>query len=446
MISVVFAVVCFFIMSALNAVMIRQDLESEKERYGFIARNEAEHIVTVVDCVMARTSTLKAMIRDHNGDTAFFDSVAADIYNDVLEETGVALKNFAVAPDCVVSDVYPLAGNEALIGFHFLDTSRAGNLEAMEAYTRGKTILTNPFELVQGGLGMGGRSPVIMKNGDETVVWGLVTVTIDFDNLMEVLKLDNLKGMGVEYALSYLDADGESHVMRESGNLDGHEVKTRFQVRNLTWELAVSPEKGWISVWRILLSEIVLMILAGFLGVFTSMLLRLRETNGILLRLSNTDSLTGSFNRRAYENAISAYEEKPVDADFVYVSADLNGLKHTNDTLGHLAGDELINGAHVCIQETLGAYGTIYRIGGDEFVALIHADEQSVEGILEKLEKITKTWKGKCVKELSISVGYASRREFPEADLETLIRKADERMYDAKQEYYTINGLDRRRR
>ena len=149
----------------LYIALLKHDLASEKERYSYIAKNEAEHVVTTIDCVMARTNTLKALIQDHNGDTSFFNHVADDIYKAIIEETGVTPKNLAIAPDGIVSDVYPIAGNEALIGFNFLDTSMAGNLDAKEAYERGYTKLTNPFKLIQGGNGMGCRSPVLLRNG-----------------------------------------------------------------------------------------------------------------------------------------------------------------------------------------------------------------------------------------------------------------------------------------
>lgn len=54
------------------------------------------------------------------------------VKHNVADETGVLLKNFAIAPNGVVSHVYPLDGNEQLIEFDFLDTSREGNLEAKE--------------------------------------------------------------------------------------------------------------------------------------------------------------------------------------------------------------------------------------------------------------------------------------------------------------------------
>ena len=96
------------------------------------------------------------------------------------------------------------------------------------------------------------------------------------------------------------------------------------------------------------------------------------------------------------------------------------------------------------MQKAFGAYGSLYRTGGDEFVALIHADEETLAGIMEKVNSIMESWKGINVKELSISVGYASHREFPDLTMEELGRTADKKMYEAKTAYYQKH--DRRRR
>ena len=437
--------VCFIILISMYSVMLHREIEAEKTRYGYIAKNEAEHIVTTIDCVMARSNTLKALIQDHNGDTAFFDKVAENMYNSVTEETGVSLKNFAIAPGGVVSNVYPLEGNEGLIGFDFLDTSRTGNLEAKEAYEQGSTVLTNPFELIQGGYGMGGRSPVVIGEGDSQTLWGLVTVTIDFDNLISVLKLDNLKGMGVDFALSYIDKDGSVHDMHVVGNPGADAVKTQFQVRNLTWELSVAPTKGWISVWKVAASILIIMIVSIFVGLFANTMFQLHESNAKLLHLSITDGLSGCLNRRAYEEALSDMSNKTIDENFVYVTADVNGLKQTNDTMGHLFGDELICGAALCMQDCFGDYGDIYRIGGDEFVALINADDNTLAELMKKIHTMADGWKGHGVEKLALSVGYVSVREFPDAAIDTLVKTADERMYKAKREYYENQGFDRRK-
>jgi len=121
----------FIFLSSIYYVVVKQQIAHEKTRYNYIAVNESDHIITTVDCIMARTNTLKALVQDHHGGTDFFDSVAADVYDAVLRETGVALKNLAIAPRGVVSHVYPYKGNEALVGFNYFDLDQSGNAEAL---------------------------------------------------------------------------------------------------------------------------------------------------------------------------------------------------------------------------------------------------------------------------------------------------------------------------
>ena len=67
-----------------------------------------------------------------------------------------------------------------------------------------------------------------------------------------------------------------------------------------------------------------------------------------LIKMSTTDELTRLYNRRAYDEDISSFNDSMPD-DLVFVTADVNGLKQTNDSLGHEAGDELICGvSSVC--------------------------------------------------------------------------------------------------
>lgn len=439
-ISVIVAIVTMLILSGVSFTVMWHDIEQEKIRYRYIAENEADHIVTIIDCIMARTNTLKALVQDHHGDITFFDDVAENVYESVREETGVRLKNIAVAPDGVVASVYPYEGNESLVGFDFMDASQKGNAEAKEAYEKNETILTNPFELIQGGMGMAGRSPVILDKGSGRALWGLVTVTIDYDNLIEVLHLDNVIGMGANYTFSYIDQDGTAHVMESDGVVGTDAVRTRFHIRNLTWELAVVPADGWFPTGGLVVITLVILAISVFLGVFAYMFLKLRETNAILFEMSNTDKMTGCANRRAFEDALAKYGQAPPDDDFVYVSADVNGLKKVNDTLGHAAGDELLCGAAECMNIHFEEFGKLYRTGGDEFIALLHVEKCRLNDVFEGLQESTSRWKGELVDSLSLSVGYASAADHPESSVKDLGLKADQGMYAEKRNYYQQSG------
>lgn len=163
-----------------------------------------------------------------------------------------------------------------------------------------------------------------------------------------------------------------------------------------------------------------------------------------LIYKSNTDEMTGFYNRRAYEEAINEYNLSGFDDDFVYVSIDINGLKIANDNLGHEAGDELIIGACQCMKECFEPYGRLYRIGGDEFVAIMNVDELQLELLKSKLETLTANWEGKEIDKLTLSCGYVYGEEAASLTLHEIVVLADKRMYEAKSMYYRKSGFDRR--
>lgn len=144
------------------------------------------------------------------------------------------------------------------------------------------------------------------------------------------------------------------------------------------------------------------------------------------------DQMTGLKNRRAFsEELLRLSEDLP--PDLCVVMADVNGLKKVNDTFGHEAGDDLIIGASFCLSQAFGEIDRIYRIGGDEFCVILEGAENALL-CLEKLEELTANWSGQCFTGLSLSCGLASTRDY--ADLDAIVREADERMYESKRAHY----------
>lgn len=162
-------------------------------------------------------------------------------------------------------------------------------------------------------------------------------------------------------------------------------------------------------------------------------------------KLSNTDQMTGLFNRRAYEVDLEEFGRKPIPDSFTYVSFDLNGLKIVNDTFGHDAGDKLIKGAAECMHQAVGKYGRIYRIGGDEFAAIIFPDKPMAD-IVNGFRKICEGWSAVNGLDLKVSCGYVIAGDYPGKGIDELSRLADSEMYKDKESYYLENGIDRRRK
>lgn len=163
-----------------------------------------------------------------------------------------------------------------------------------------------------------------------------------------------------------------------------------------------------------------------------------------LIYWSNYDELTGLFNRRSYESDLSEMKKKEVSSNLVFIAVDVNGLKQVNDNIGHDAGDEIIIGAGKALKTVFGSYGKVYRVGGDEFVTIINVEEQELKSLKDELENEVNRFEGKTIDTLSISTGYATKREYPEATIDVLAKIADDRMYSDKTLYYQKNGIDRR--
>lgn len=158
------------------------------------------------------------------------------------------------------------------------------------------------------------------------------------------------------------------------------------------------------------------------------------------------DELTDLFNRRAFDMDVEELEEIGLADDFVFVSMDVNGLKIVNDTLGHEAGDELLIGSSDCMKQAFGPYGKIYRTGGDEFLAMIRANDEQLESIKADLDELTLEWRGQLVDKLAISCGFVKKTEQDFETVHDMEALADQRMYEDKTAYYKKQGVDRRGR
>ena len=261
----------------------------------------------------------------------------------------------------------------------------------------------------------------------------LVQVDSDLENIQKVY-LDDID-LEKAYSNEYIYQD-----------LGGGRYAVVKYLESMDWFLVIRSNGTQIGsqyLGVILLNVLLFGLVMGILVFETRKIMR--KTND-LTDASFRDKNTGLLNRRAFEEDKNSMNDKPLHEDLVYLIADVNGLKAANDTIGHHAGDELINGAASCLTSVLSDYGKIYRIGGDEFAAILNIPKDKLKDVQMKLDKAFNEWSGEEVKELSVSCGYAVYREHPSESLSGLSKIADELMYNAKEQYYVSSGKDRRRR
>ncbi len=160
------------------------------------------------------------------------------------------------------------------------------------------------------------------------------------------------------------------------------------------------------------------------------------EKRGLMQKMksmSYTDSMTGIGNRHAVRPFV-----KKMDAQksIGVVYCDVCGLKNVNDTLGHARGDQLLMKCCDSMKEVYDEQG-IFRIGGDEFLVIVKDfTEEEFENRFLKLRKLTQE------REITLSMGKVWSENI-ESDIESLISRADEDMYEDKREYYRMLNLER---
>ena len=161
------------------------------------------------------------------------------------------------------------------------------------------------------------------------------------------------------------------------------------------------------------------------------------ELQGELQRLATVDPLTGLANRRGFldaaEHRLDLARRQGSALALLFVDAD--GLKHVNDTLGHSAGDDLLQEVGALLRDTFRASDLPARLGGDEFCVLVSAD--TVVGI-----NVARTRLSDAVAmanrlparayQLSLSMGISVFDPDHDRSVDDLIARADALMYEEK--------------
>ncbi|KZZ12614.1 hypothetical protein A3746_13120 [Oleibacter sp. HI0075] len=167
----------------------------------------------------------------------------------------------------------------------------------------------------------------------------------------------------------------------------------------------------------------------------------LREANARLEKISTTDSLTGLYNRRHFDEVLEREYDRGAreGKSLSLIMLDLDYFKNLNDSQGHAFGDEALRQTALRIQDVLNRPADMaFRYGGEEFVILLPDTEASAAHILSRqiwtaMRSEPIVMKDQTVR-LTISIGIAVTMPNKENSYYTLLKRADEKLYQAKNE------------
>jgi diguanylate cyclase (GGDEF)-like protein len=160
----------------------------------------------------------------------------------------------------------------------------------------------------------------------------------------------------------------------------------------------------------------------------------LKQYSVALEEISLHDPLTGVLNRRGLEKRSKSLLSADAQGMLFVIFVDLDGLKHINDTYGHVAGDEAIQVVADILRNCSRQGDIIARMGGDEFVCVgMVPNEETLRSILFSMQSYGMLYNEHSVKPYAVNASYGwclQRKD--KLSLMQMIDKADSHLYEQK--------------
>ena len=242
--AVVFLLTFVVALFSLRLLSLNQE-KDERLRAVYAAESTISRVSSQLNRYLAESDFIKKYIE--SGRVLREEEFAAISSN--MQDGSSVIKTHELAKDGVVSQVYPVAGNEAAIGLDMLHNP-ARKKEANLAKNSGMYTIAGPFELVQGGTGALLFDPIYTySEKGERSFWGFSILVLQWDDFIEEVELDKMEDAGYRYQIWKKDPyTGEKIVIAESEeDFPGNALEVACSVPNDTWYFEIIPKAGWFS-------------------------------------------------------------------------------------------------------------------------------------------------------------------------------------------------------
>ena len=387
--------------------------------YGQRIENDIENGIEITD-------TLKQVLINGNGQIINFSKIAENLMS-------YSVQSVQLAPNGVVTEIYPEEGNETG-KIDLLKDSKRGEISNY-AKDHNITIIQGPIKLKQGGSGLVVRNPVYLedKNGQE-YFWGFTIAVLRVPEIFED-STNALSKFKYNYRLSREASVLDKKYVEVDANCDKmiRPVTYNLTVGKEKWKLEIMPRAGWSNSTTLYLIFFGGLSLVLLLTGLTIVLFLLDERRVELKELAHKDGLTNLYNRYGFDEMAEKMISKNPKEHCVAVLLDVDDFKLINDMYGHAYGDKALISLAENMRKFFPSSTLLGRNGGDEFCILL--PNCTMEEVKESLIEFTKTpktfsYKGQTYS-FCISLGYA---EYPNNAIERsqLMRCADTALYEVK--------------
>lgn len=287
------ALISFFLLGGIGLgltwTIYLNYLVSSEQEVEFFAEAIEQNIRRSLNNSFSAALTL-AFTLDNEGNSDEFELVAAQILDRHAEIAAVQL-----VPGGVISQVYPLEGNEVVIGYDILENP-ATKIEAEEAIRRREMFFAGPLPLKQGGTGIVGRLPIFINNA----FWGFSAIIIRLDDLLQILNSTNQNSESYYFEFSKIDPNtGEREYFLKTPDPGKHIASKKIQFRTANWDLEIFKPFYFKDVFGIILLGFFSIGFGVMSSVFVFNILRKPSELDQMLQLKTSDLIKSEEKIRA---------------------------------------------------------------------------------------------------------------------------------------------------
>ena len=372
------------------------------------------------------TDTLKQVVISGDGNINKFYDIAAKMMDD-------SIRSIQIAPNGVVTEIYPKEGNES----GKIDLINDSDRGEISRYARDNdtVIMQGTFKLKQGGYGIAVRNPVYLENENgQKSFWGFTIVILKVPEIFSE-SVEALSNFGFKYSLQKCASpwdDTYEWVYGSKKELNDPVIYD-FDVYRDKWRLEILPKSGFYNnsnlIYMFIGGVIIVLLLTGL----TVALISINENRKLFKKLAVTDTLTGIYNRLGFNRQVEQYMRQNPQKHCVVAMLDIDDFKLVNDVYGHAAGDGVLQKLAESMKQYFSKDVILGRNGGDEFcIFMPDCTAVEVKPFLKKFTEETRNFycKGEA-HTFTISLGYA---EYPVLadECSKLVRCADMALYAVK--------------
>ena len=414
-----------FFLGMLVSGIQQSDLAEQRHSTDVSCMTYTDRIMADLKSGMAITDSLEQIVISEDGRCDKFYQVAKNLTNPSIE-------SIQLAPAGFVSYIYPEASSD-LSRIDQLDGEAQGEY-ARYAKKNDITSLQGPYDLKDGSQGIVARNPIFLEKHGRRIFWGFAIVIIRVPDIFSD-SLTSLDFFGYQYRLLKTASPWNQTFVEfyHSEKVLTAPNSHWFSLGGDLWELQLMPDGAWAASS---LSQVVLwtgFAILSLLAGLTYAVIRLEERRKYLRYLSETDKLTGIYNRSGFDDQLDHHLRWHPEQPCIVAELDIDNFKFINDLYGHPTGDRALQTLASSLRRFFASDVIIGRNGGDEFCLLLPGETRtSVAGKLRAFCSVPKTFAYEDqLHAFTISMGYA---EYPTqaSTREGLMRYADAALYEVK--------------